>query len=237
MEYFINYFEVQFNEADSLKADLKDFKKILYFTIIDALSKSIFPSEGNRERIIKFLENIVSWEEGQLFSLPHLYEYFKYLLEPQFSEIKDFINKKYNHMKHGWVYTVPEIDISISELKKFDRPPIVVLFDKKYNGSLFQFQHLNLFYKYRNSLIHEMKPLGIDNKRVLRQDIPHYLSWIDNPSDKNSSGEYWHLSYPETFLRNICLKAINQTKEYLVKNGIDPFSETNKGYFWIEKLN
>ncbi|WCL51016.1 hypothetical protein [Leptospira sp. GIMC2001] len=237
VKIYIDYFRKHFYDVVSLNREQSDFKKILYFTIIDSLSKSIYPSDGNRERILNFLEIIVDWKNGQLFSLPHLFAFFKLLPEPQYFELKNFIIEKYKAMKTGWVYSIDEIDILYNDILKFNSTIINDIFDKKSKKSIYQFQHLNLFYTYRNSLIHEMKPLGSDNTRIKKQEIPHYLSHLEYQVEPDLVEGYWHLSYPETFLKNICRVSIIKTEEYLLRNDIDPYYKTNKGYFWIEGLN
>jgi len=56
IERFISYFQYKYEVIKETKFKANDelFKKILYIGIIDALSKTIFPRKGNRERFVSF---------------------------------------------------------------------------------------------------------------------------------------------------------------------------------------
>src|SRR5215211_1181928 len=63
--------------------------RILYMAVLDAISRSVFPKEENRERIVQFVSWFCSWTECDRISLPHLYKLVGTKTEEQFQPLRN----------------------------------------------------------------------------------------------------------------------------------------------------
>ena len=74
IDRFIGYFREQVILIDGIpkSESSKIFKKALYVSVIDTLSKCVFPHRvGNRERFVAFVMRFSKWGEGYNISMPH----------------------------------------------------------------------------------------------------------------------------------------------------------------------
>jgi len=102
--------------------------------------------------------------------------------------------------------------------------------------SLESLQHSNLFYTLRNSLVHELRPLG-HGMDFDRQSTPYYhrLSQVgDTLNDVLLSIE---LVYPSQFLNALCTQCLDAFQLYFSSNSLDPYDYYTFGTYWIEELN
>ena len=83
--------------------------------------------------------------------------------------------------------------------------------------------------------MHELDPKSTDS--LEGTDYPHYICNYGEETGINHDGKSWHLYYPELFLRNLCLKSLQETKKYLISNNIDPLINYIEGNYWIDELN
>jgi hypothetical protein len=187
--------------------------------------------------MVTFINEITKWDEGKLLSLPHLYGFFKIHPEPKYAGIRKFINEKYSKLIPGQVYTINQIDIFDTDfmglLTNRTTPNI---FDRNIKGSIYQVQHYNLFYKYRNALLHEMRPLSGEIS-IEGYDVPHYIHMTTESNIFKGENGYWSLYYSESFLNKLCKDSILFTKDYLANEMVDPLAFVDNGNYWVEELN
>lgn len=235
IERYLGHFEKEFSQVQSLQVTdgyhAAIYKKMIYVGIIDALSKCIYPRRGNRERFVTFLNDFSGWEHAHRISLPHLFQLLEKNPEPAFSKLRAFVITELEKWASGEIVTLDR-EPEIAAIKKLW--PNEKEHQKLLNGlGVEALQHCNLFYTYRNSLIHEFRELGrgIESKT---EDIPYYISfsYLEEPDV-----EVWELTYPVTFFENMLGNCISELKRYLIQNNINPYNSYKFGTYWIDELN
>jgi hypothetical protein len=235
IERYLGHFEKEFSQVQSLQVTdgyhAAIYQKMIYVGIIDALSKCIYPRRGNRERFVTFLNEFSGWEHAHKISLPHLFQLLEKNPEPAFSKLRAYVITELEKWVSGEIVTLDR-EPEIAAIKKFwpkekeHQKPLIGL-------SVEALQHCNLFYSYRNSLIHEFRELGrgIESKT---DDSPYYISfsYLEEPDE-----EVWELTYPVTFFENILINCISELKKYLIQNKINPYNSYQFGTYWIDELN
>lgn len=97
IDRFIGYFREQLDLIDGIpKSDSsKIFKKALYISVIDTLSKCVFPHRvGNRERFVAFVMRFSNWREGYNVSMPHLEKLLRVNSDPAYEKLRKIIGRK-----------------------------------------------------------------------------------------------------------------------------------------------
>lgn len=232
IERFISYFQNKYQiiKETIFKSNSELFKKILYIGIIDALSKTIFPRKGNRERFVSFLENFSDWKHCSRISLPHLVRLLEFTPEPEYSKIREFSFSTYGQWPPGKVITL-EMDPEYKEVIKY-WPRGQENIEPIKGVKLLSLKHIHLFYTYRNSLVHELRNLAYGVEEFALEKEPSYHS-LTTENDE----ETWQLVYPLGFFENICETCLKSLKKYLIINNIDPYNSFNFGSYWKEELN
>ncbi|MBN1842370.1 MAG: hypothetical protein JW883_08855, partial [Deltaproteobacteria bacterium] len=100
------------------------------------------------------------------------------------------------------------------------------------NITLEYLQHINLFYSYRNSLVHDLKEPGYGME--FENDEEPFYQYTRQVEGESST---WELVYPVRFYEKICDSAIKNLREYYLNKRIDPYSCYTFGTYWIEGLN
>ena len=231
IDKFIKYFNSRLEIIRN--TDFKDannlFKKILYSSLIDALSKTTSNSKKeNRERIVAFVRNFCDWETCEKISLPHLVRLLEIVPDPEFSELREYAFSLIDKWCEGEVISINH-DPDIQDIKKYwpkDMP-------KPLQDIQIDFlQHVNLFYRLRNHLFHELRLPGYGAE--LCNDVePFYSSMTDLETNQKT----WELVYPIKFYDNLCISALKNLKIYYLKDRINPYSCYTFGTYWIEELN
>lgn len=221
---FCEWFKQKLDEIGSV--DERLFKKILYVSWLDALAKSVYPKK--EKRLTGFVQKFCDWPEHDKVSLLHLHRHLHLNPDPQFETLRIEINQQYNGWQSG-----NEIFISISNDPDF--ATIAAKWPKGADQSpISNMKHLELFYQYRNALVHELKPPGHGLfSPEENNDNPFYY-----PLSSESSKEIiWNLAYPVNFFQRLCCTSLLKLKKYLVDNQIDPYNSYTSGPFWLDSLN
>jgi len=205
------------------------FRKTLYVGVIDALAKTTAsPKKGNRERLVSFIDNYSDWNNHERVSLPHLARVLELAPDPEFSRLREYTFEEMDKWSSGELIKLHR-DAKFQEVKslwpKSSPKPIE-------DVNLEFLQHTNLFYRYRNSLVHELREPGY-GVELDKDDEPYYHSMHTDDEESYS----WELVYPCDFYEKICRSSINNLREYYIKERIDPYNCHNFGSYWIEVLN
>jgi len=231
IEKYLKFFRNRLEEIRNLDcghaSDL--FRKILYSNLLDSLSKTLaHPRKGNRERIVEFVRISCEWPTCDKISLPHLVRLAEKLSDRRFSGFRQYSFSLLDQWSYGEVIYLNK-DPDIQDVKRHwpkDMP-------KPLENIKIEFlQHVNLFWRYRNNMVHELRKPGYGIEST-GDAQPFYHSMTH--SDTNQ--ETWELVYPVKFYDNLCETAINNLNEYYRKNKIDPYSCHIFGTYWIEELN
>ena len=228
---FASFFEERIKDIATINVGKSNnlFQKTLYAALLDALSKTVTsPMKGNRERIISLIRHFSQWEECNNVSLPHLIRLLEKNPDPEFSQIRAYVFSLYDKWTYGAVFEIKE-DPKFEEIRKLWPANTVKAFG---NIRLEAIQHVNLFYEYRNSLVHELRELGY-GMEFKESDEPFYHSMQNLDSNQYS----WEMVYPIGFYEKLCRNTLSSLKEYYLKERIDPYSAYQFGSYWIRSLN
>ncbi len=238
VDIFVSYFHNTIDAIRDLKVDPDPngdrktlFQRALYMGVIDALSKTVYPKRGNRDRFVCFIRSFAKWQYSEKVSLPHLLRLASRNPEPELSKLREYANAEISKWRQG-------------EVIKLDRDPddsSVVRFwpkgseYKELNDWLDSLRHVHLLYAYRNFLVHEMrKPgRGIDFDNDDQWPYYHSMTHVDQGRETGS----WELVYPVRFIEQLCTEALRNLRDHYVTQRLNPSDNFAFGTYWIEELN
>jgi len=238
-EKFVDYFRRHLHSIAALPVECVStplYQKILYVTVLDALSKSVYPRSGNRTRMVSFLRKFSEWQDAEKVSLTHLVQLLKRVPDPAFEELRTFAVETFEKwpVHKGEIVTL-DVDPTFETVRskwpveKEHRVPIE-------NVSLESLQHVRLFYTYRNSLVHELREpsFGMD---LSQRHKPHYHLVSDLTTYDTVGLKTVALVYPVTFFRTLCDNGLSNLAAYLERNDLNPYDYYVVGDYWIHELN
>jgi hypothetical protein len=236
---FVGYFRNQLDWIARLKSDghyEQLYKKILYVTVLDALSKAVYPKRGNRERLILFIKEFSKWKDAERVSLTHLVQLLKRTPEPAFEDLRKYAAEKFSAWPvHASQIVNIDIDPDINAVtqrwpvEKEHRMPIEKV-------SLESLQHCYLFYTYRNSLVHEFRYPG-RGMEFADNDYPYYHLMSELKGYNDLAPPSVELVYPVRFFHQLCIDSLDHFEQYILRNNLNPYDYYTFGTYWIEELN
>ena len=233
---YCEHFSSQVQRIQSISGDSSDlFKRALFCSLLDALSRSVYPRKQPRDRFTSLVRRFGQWAHQDRVSLPHIVRLLQLTPDPVFEDLRKFSLEKIDQWKDSWGEIGLEQDPTCDEVSKYwprneeYRTPIKGI-------RLELLTHLQLLYSHRNFLFHEMRSpgYGIDTKE---HDEPYYheLSAISNRDEPPI--ETIELVYPVKFFNRLCDNVLNGLKGYFKENQLNPFDYYDFGSYWIEELN
>lgn len=87
-------------------------------------------------------------------------------------------------------------------------------------------RYVNLFYAYRNEMVHGFKEPAHAMEMSNDNSSPYYHGTINGP---------WELVFPAIFFQLLCSEALNGLKEYLEKTDTNPYDQYEFGDMWVKK--
>ncbi len=230
IEAFVDFFGTQASLVSSLQGDptilggasdpqvrVAIHKKVLYCAILDSLARVRYygQSLGNRDRFVGFIRDHGGWSDGELISVP--------ILTGRLSSKTPSVLQQ--HLVKRLAAHDPNAGNGLP-LTVVDEPrgPLEQLAaDETERKSILQTQHYELFYKYRNFLVHEFREPGYGSE-LFAEITPVYHAHLNDPT--------WRLVYPEGFFKKLVDTALHSLKSYFVCNGIDPFTRITDSSKW-----
>jgi len=201
------------------------YRKTLYVTAIDTLAglrfhKSAYPqlARRNRERFTRFVKEHGSWPEGELISLPFLKD------ELEASKLLDRPLGRHITTKLSQFSTENGGRMPISRLDEALPALLARATTEKEEEAVREYQHLALFYRYRNSLVHESRQPGTANEIFAPTKEPYYHTHINDSK--------WYLVYPLLLFEALLQESIAGFRTYLVANLIDPYALVEDKVRW-----
>ncbi|MFC3853505.1 hypothetical protein ACFOSD_11720 [Salinispirillum marinum] len=251
VERFINF------NRDRINSAFSDFNlneqsvnaKILLCSIIDSLAKSRFPKiSSNGERFKRTIQTSAKWNDCERISLLHL----KRALQVSHNDNRDFKSLS------DWVDSTVNICFNIdnktlsTEIAISNDPEpknVLKLWPHDKNNSPIklgsihwnQLTHKNLFWLYRNSLMHEYRIPGRAIELNVTKVEPFYqkVYQIEDycPDEGVSFTHRWELLYPSGFFRVVAENILEDVAKYHKTEGTSPFKDYSDGTFWIPNFN
>jgi hypothetical protein len=209
---FVEYFRSHIGDLDAVLPLL--YRKILYATALDPLARAAFGTiDGHRQRIIRLIDELIIWDDKHRVSLPQL----SLALEAKShtsSRLYQDVRQRLVHWAPGAVVRLMESPL-LSELKP--------LADPAEDHLLTAARYVELFYTYRNNLIHEFREPGYGIEIPTDENEPYYHGLIDNP---------WQLVFPIGFFACLFREALSGLESFLMRADIDPYSQFEFGSLW-----
>jgi len=84
-------------------------------------------------------------------------------------------------------------------------------------------RYSELFYTYRNCLVHEFREPGYGIEMSVDPSTPYYHGMTNSP---------WQLVFPLPFIKELCLTCLNGLREYLITNEVNPYDSYGFGSMW-----
>lgn len=239
IENFIGYGRKQIEQIinlegpDNCPLPIYEYKKLLLAALIDRYSRYAYPRQQPRARYLAFLKAFGKWQSFDRVCLTHLAELLRKSPEPEFQDLRAYVQQQLASWRDGEVIPISQDPIS-GEVGKhwpqgkcYKEPLTGVTLEKLTHGSL--------LYAYRCSLAHELTAPGF-TWDVLDKNEPFYISGVENVSGTEWN-QRWELVYPLQFFIIISRECLSGFEHYLKGNFIDPYELIRKGEFWIDMLN
>ena len=209
IDKFITFFRQQRLAVGQIEAS-PIYRKILYLVQIDALSRAAFPGEkGHKDRVLKFLNEYSNWSIRDRVSAIHLQDSLKKngkLSGPLF----DLVNARVREFKirESKIYANDDLTVEEVQCPACSEVPSIVK-EARYD---------ELFYTYRNTLIHEFREPG--KYQLPFEEYPNpFWDKVLNPNDREMP---WELVVPLRFLKTLCEDSINGLERCLIEQNRDP---------------
>ncbi|MCK5052399.1 MAG: hypothetical protein KAS53_11795 [Candidatus Cloacimonetes bacterium] len=235
IEKFISIFEdhISFVTKAELPKYGELYKKIICFGIIDTLSKTVLELKQHRKRITKFITTYSDHLIWNKVSSSHLMKLLELESFSEFDSLKTEVSKILNRIQTQ-SYCI--VDLDYEDICY--RWPKIQFVKHKINNKkidLSDIKHINLFYNYRNYLIHELRRTDSTWDDDIEHTEPYYECLIDTRITPNNN--CWEIGYPLGFFVKICNELIHNTKEYLNSKSINPYSIFERTDFLIKEFN
>lgn len=208
-------------------------KKTLLFSLIETLSKTVYPGEGNKNKFIKFISDFCLWEDYNRVSIQQLKYYIDKIDSLNitlYSNLIAYINKTLSQFPKST--PIPfSIDPTIETINSYIPSSQGNINGKKLN----LFTHGELIWRYRNALVHEARGLGTNE--MFEYNQPHYVtfSYIDFFDGKTSvSDKYFVICYPLDFLNILIDTGIDNLEKHLISHNINPYDTYSLENLWVD---
>lgn len=235
IDQFVDYFQERLCEIEEIKIGkyAQQYQKTLMLSALDALARCVYPRQSNRKRFTAFIERFSNWADSHRVSLPHLARLLARVPDPEFSDLRGSVRKQLVAWKSGKVVSIKK-DPGLNQIKTL-WPKSSELHAPLEHLTVESFTHLQLFYTYRNSLVHEFRPPGHGFEWDEKEPFYAYRDTLNAAGVVK--GGAWLLSYPLPFVRGVAQKCLEGLKQYLKVEQIDPYESYIFGDYWLESLN
>ncbi|EHT4943417.1 hypothetical protein VV99796_03211 [Vibrio vulnificus] len=246
--YYFHLIEVA--ESDVNLDDQKVHSKILCCSILDAISKSIFPEiKSNCQRFIYLVRQCKSWPDSEKVSVLHLLRLLEINPSLSFEEqrLKKQVLLKYSRMfeptnsLNNSEFPISS-DMDVSELLEL-WPRQNSEYVKVGGVKPYQLKHEYMLWLYRNALVHEYRSPGNGVDLDLGQyaaEHPFYqqVTTVDSFGENQLQfTSRWELVYPSRFFLNLCKNAVEVACEFNCERGTSPFNGYSRGTYWLPDFN
>lgn len=229
---YCNHFSKQIVRVNEVSGESEElFRKILFCSILDALSRSVFPHKEKRKNFTLLVQKYGDWPEHNRVSLPHLEALLKDNTDTAFEKLREITTTRLKGWKH------PMNTIALDRDPELDE--IVEYWPKgRKKDDIDRLTHLQLLYSYRCFLVHEFRTPGYGVDAFDPDADKPYYHELDTHSDEKSMWiESIELVYPVKFFENLCKNVLRGLKKHLQEKKKNPYKSYIFGSYWIEPLN
>lgn len=217
---FCSYFQNNINEIEKLNNHL--YKKILIVSLMDTLSRVWTKGEEkkNKLRFLKLIRECIKWEHADRISIPMTVDRIREDNIKGNDKLMREIDGLFKKFQDGGI---PRIDINpfFNEIEH-------LAISNEEKEILKNSRYAELFYTYRNNLIHEFREPGNGMEFSNDNKSPYYHGLLNLDSQTKT----WELVYPTNFFINLSNIALAAIKAFLTSNNLDPYSFFKFGSPW-----
>ena len=236
IDRYCNFFTKQVDRVNAVSGESADlFKKILFCSVLDALSRSIYPRKKPWDRFTSLVKKFSKWSHQDRVSLPHLGRLLELTPDPAFENLRKFTLEKLAQWKAPWNTITLDQDPLFSEIVKH-WPKGEEFKAPLGNIRLESLMHLHLLYSHRNSLFHELRTPGYGIE-MDDDNEPFYHDMSTIADNGEPDLETIELVYPVKFFEQLCITVLGGLKVHLKENQLNPYDSYKFGSYWIEGLN
>ncbi len=252
IETYFGAINEMFETAKKLEAGIHTnlYRMSILISIIDAMAKVSHVSViNNRERFLKFIEDFCDWPDRNKISISHLYKFLTLTPSNLFSDLRGEVERLYFSWPENAIISIfqePELD-SLDSLSQNDWATFGSLNHQLSRTVLPDFRHVEIFYRLRNSVIHEMRTPGYGIELRDEGDEPYYhlmdqtlnvsLRGKDFIENLKKGTTTWELVYPFNFIKRLSENGAINLKYHCQSNRIPPHDSYTFGSYWIAPLN
>lgn len=209
---FIQYFRDRIPALEKVEPIF--YRKILYATALDPLARAAFGAVGkHRARNLRLIDELAHWDERDRVSLPQLclaLEEKKITASTLYREVKALLNQ----WSPGGIIRL-DVSPRLSEISAGSQPEELCV--------LKACSYAELFYTYRNNLVHEFREPGYGIEMPTDKNQPYYHCMLNEP---------WQLVFPVGFFAWLYSEALEGLEKLLMEYDIDPYCQFEFGSRW-----
>lgn len=218
--------QVSINQLQGEKS-LKNHQKTLLFSLLETISNGVYGDRyRNTDRFKKFILEFCEWEDAERVSLQQLALLLENTQAHEYQRLEKHVFKGIDHYPPASAAPF-SCDSSLDEIKDLMPKGITSIM----GVDIHNLTHVNLLWKYRNSLVHEARSIG-SMELFDHTDYPHYVHFT--MMEKDGQWEVWKISYPIKFFNNLIEKALVNVREKLIEIEHDPRSNYDFGELWVK---
>ena len=216
VQKFIQHFQEQGAMIDAVTSELH--RKILYAAALDPLARAVSEKNvDNRSRLVNLVVLHTSWSDANRISLFQLSLHLRAKGRTRFRlyrEVKRRLDATPPH-RHKLLNDSPQRD----DLIRYAAPQELKALESHSYGQL--------FYTYRNNLVHEYREPGYGRDWSGRNSKPYYTSL--------SSFGTRELVFPVGFFASLYDQALTGVEQFLLSKKVNPHNKFPYGSYWHAK--
>lgn len=215
----VQMFLDHFREQASSIAQINDpfHRKVLYAAAFDPLARAAYGAVGtHRDRLVRLVRELASWPDAERVSLPQLQLRLREAKRTRYR-----LYRQASQRLQKWLHARPtplSRSPDLSEMLQYATQPEQV--------HLKDAQYVQLFYTYRNNLVHEFREPGYGADWSGRSTEPFYGSSIYGP---------WELVLPVAFFASLYESTLVGLEKHLLLHKINPYDQFQFGSLWRAK--
>jgi len=211
IERFTSHFAGQIQKIEAVSE--LPYRKMLYSAALDPLARAAYGNRGHRDRVVQLIDDLTSWPAKNLVSPPQLSLALRERKRTRYRLFRN-VAQRLAQWPPGHVLKI-SASPSLSELQPFAAT--------EERTTLKKCRYAELFYTYRNNLVHEFREPGYGIEMATDGNQPYYHSEIGGP---------WQLVFPVGFFTWLFDDALRNLQAYLTAHDRNPYEQFEFGSLW-----
>lgn len=215
VDQFLGHFLAQAKDIGQVSSPFH--RKVLYAAAFEPLARAAYGTTGtHRDRFVRLLRDVAKWPESDRVSLPQLKLRLLEAKRYRYGLYRS-ISKRLAQWENGGKVLLSASPTTTELLSSAAPTEHIHIRDAQY---------VQLFYTYRNNLIHEFREPGYGTDWSGRSVKPFYGSYINGP---------WELVFPVGFIAELYAQTLQGLRAHLLANKLDPYTQFKFGSLWRAK--